>query len=334
MTTFIESYSPNKDTLEEEIERYYKYLNERESQIFLSRLIEYNKDKIHDPFYSTFFSAIKRGSEKRDIAIIICTASRFKSMLKSMIGIPLVPFSGFKAVRDILSALLEESTALSFGGVYDSDINKMFIIIKNPEIKDISNMRLEIVYKFSSFTQGYTLLHEMCHYFAANYHDEYLNLFKTKCLVPYYDTIFREFVRVFLKEKISDNTISQFRTIFLDVFENTHVNSDIYRFTDEEFYRLIDECHAKLKAVHNDFGDLWKFLVIILNSDQFDREILRYVKRAKAILRDAYKQNGWNISDKIHHFQELVHTSEVIAVAAMDQYKSPEYIQLLTKIFK
>jgi len=53
--------------IEEEVERYYKYLNEEESQLFLSRLINFNKDKLTDPFYSRFFAAIKRGSDNGDI---------------------------------------------------------------------------------------------------------------------------------------------------------------------------------------------------------------------------------------------------------------------------
>jgi len=328
MANFIEDYP-----IEEEVERYYKYLNEEESQLFLSRLINFNKDKLTDPFYSRFFAAIKRGSDNGDIFLIICTSNKFRSILKNMIGIPLIPFSGFKAIRDILVSLLEESIALSFGGIYDSDINKMFIILKNPAAKDFSKLKLDIMYKLSDFTQGYLLLHEMCHYFSANNHNDYINLFRAKYLEPYYDTIFSEFARVFLKKRLAQDVVVQLRNIFLDVFENTYVDRTIYRFTEEEFNKMLDVCNSKMNDIHDDFGDLWRFLVIILNTDQTDYKILHYAERARSILRNAYKQNGWNISNKVYHFQELIHPSEIIAVASIDQYRSSEYLQMLTKIF-
>lgn len=301
----------------EDVYDYFKPLDKKEAEEYLSRLYAKNNRRLRNNYLRAFFRCLLRGIEEGTLVLVICTSSVFRGALKKMASNLLLPFSGFEAVANIIQEMRSESLALHIGGYFDPKTNLVFGVIENPE-EEIKGKGEKLVY---------ILHHELCHYTSANHWNEFDSLFKDKYLIPYYQNMFKQFGELIEKDydekkckKLSDILVKRMleRERYYNMSQSTKHK--------EENHIVL--CYEEMKNIDEELANVWANLVI----DSFTTE--RRMDITFNILYNAYLNNGWNLPKKFKHYQEILFPSEVICVLAYILNEEKEFIDMLKILFR
>lgn len=302
-------------TITENVSDYFEVLNDEDASLILDIFKNHIKK---DEYTDTIFNAIKLGISKNKIVFVRCTSNTFKIFLKGMASSILKPFSGFDAVKNLIRNLEEEEHALYIAGAFIPKENIIRIVVDGQRISLLQNN----TNKMLSNKIFFTLLHEFCHYMAANYPKKFSNLFSTKYLIPFY-TVFFSLMNYYIvnRKSIDKDLLSNFTKTFIAValscedlnFKSTkpisymyHKLEDIDSLLANAWYYSLEECFTKLSS-----------------------EFKHYIY---GLLYITYK--SLNIDDtRSFFYQELLFPSEVICIASSYNYKQPEFIQMLKSLF-
>jgi len=293
---------------------YFEVYDSQKAKMFIKSLYDRNSHRLRSNWLDRMFVCLNSGVDRDTVHFAICEASVFKVLLKKMVSTPLMPFAGNNAVSGFITRLNEEKNALHTGGYYDPNNNLLFVVVENPLMEITDDGFFDI------------LIHEMCHYFAANHAREFRVLFKEKYLVPFYTHLFKELqyaVRNEHNEKTAATMGRAFAYHMLSL-ERFFTNQQV---SHSRMMKYVDRTYERLSDLDMEVAKLWYYLLL----DAF--ELHKHKELDHAILSNCYNAIGVPSSELFLYYQELLIPSEVVAISSAFNKKQSEYTRMLNEIW-
>lgn len=294
-------------------------LDPANADIFLKDIYMRNCRRLRSNFLRELFAALRRGTQNENIFLVKCSSSQFKSSIKNVVSNVLMPFAGFDAVKGMIKSLLAEHNAMHIMGFFNPDLNKLYVTVENPmfgdDIKALDDDTFDII------------IHEMCHYMAANDPKLFYQLYYELYLYPFYFKLFKKLKYYTSASDINmtiiDSDIDKIVNIFLTRMLKSERVISKKSVSKKHVGIYLQETYDEIAKIDNDIAVFWSALL------QDAIGLREYIRTTLHLIDSVYKDMGIKLSNRFLFYQELIFPSEVIAIISSANKKQTEYLELL-----
>lgn len=299
-----------------ELDRHFREMDQIETKEYIQRLRKENAKRFRSNYLRGLFEALYRGVSEKKVFFAECTANEMLAKLQYMTKNKILPpLSGFKAVQPLVKWLYDKVSlntsleAMSLGGVFIPNKDVLFVFINNSESNFWDDDKIFSI-----------LLHELCHLYAKENHEQFKQLFYDEYIFPFYLTFFESISNIF-KIDITDEDIKKCVKIYcmyLLEYEKTSDTKNIFLALEN-----IIKINKKLSQI----------LTTLIESTFSKNEESVFDLLSNILLHCYHKNNIMIPSNIFKLYQEIIFVSEIVCISSFVHNKRPNFLRMLDTVF-